>query len=57
LGNLRRLGRAVTAIVITWADYDFDEAAGRLAAEGIPARWLKDREALPALCRDYVLRP
>jgi len=56
LGNLRRLGRAVTAIVITWEDYEFEDAAGRLAAEGVRARWLKDREALPALCRDYVLR-
>ncbi|MBN1588116.1 MAG: DUF58 domain-containing protein [Pirellulales bacterium] len=55
LGNLRRQGRAVTAIVITFADHEFSEAAGRLAAEGVEARHLADRDALPTLCRNYIL--
>jgi uncharacterized protein (DUF58 family) len=55
LGNLRRQGRAVTAIVIAYKDYEFDETAGLLAAEGIEARQLRDRDALPDVCRDYVL--
>jgi len=55
LGNLRRQGRAVTAIVIAYEDWEFAEAAGRLAAEGIEARQLRDRDALPDVCRDYVL--
>lgn len=55
LGNLRRQGRAVTAILIAYYDSEFGEAAGRLLAEGVPVRQLRDRDALPGLCRDYVL--
>lgn len=55
LGNLRRQGRAVTAIVIGYYDDEFGEAAGRLLAEGVPVRRLRDREALVTVCRDYVL--
>ncbi|MBN2292145.1 MAG: DUF58 domain-containing protein [Pirellulales bacterium] len=55
LGNLRRQGRAVTAIVIAYEDYEFEKTAGWLAAEGIETRQLRNREALPNVCRDYVL--
>ena len=53
LGNLRRQGRAVTRDLDTYEDYEFEEAAGWLAAEGIEARQLRSREALPNVCRDY----
>jgi len=55
LGNLRRQGRAVTAMVIAYYDDEFTEAAGRLLAEGIAVRRLRNREALVTVCQDYVL--
>ena len=56
LGNLRRRGFAVTAIVNLYDDEAFRQAAGRLAAEGIEVRHLKDKEGIATICRDYVLR-
>jgi len=56
LGSLRRRGFAVTAIVNVYDADEFDEAAGRLLAEGIQARHLKDKEGIVTVCRDYVLR-
>ena len=50
LGNLRRRGFAVTAIVNLYEDYDYAQAAGRLLAEGIDARHLKDEASLSGLC-------
>jgi uncharacterized protein (DUF58 family) len=55
LGNVRRQGFAVTAIVNTYEVHDFEVAAGRLLAEGVDARHLKDRAALMSVCRDFVL--
>jgi len=56
LGGLRRNGFAVTAIINLYDDVEFERAAALLAAEGIEARHLKSVEALPNLCRQYVLR-
>ena len=56
LGELRRKGLAVTAIVNLYDDLEFERASAQLAAEGIEARHLKSVEALPTLCREYVLR-
>jgi hypothetical protein len=56
LGNLRRKGFAVTAIVNVYDREDFEEASGRLAAEGIEARHLRDPEGISTICRSYVLR-
>ena len=56
LGGLRQHGFAVTAIINVYDDLEFEQASGRLAAEGIEARHLKSVEALPTLCRQYVLR-
>jgi uncharacterized protein (DUF58 family) len=56
LGNLRRNGFAVSAILNIYEAHDFAQAAGRLAAEGIQSRQLKDREGIPTVCRNYVLR-
>lgn len=56
LGNLRRHGFAVTAVLNVYGVSDFEESAGRLLAEGIETRHLNDRASIPTLCRDYVLR-
>lgn len=56
LGELRRKGFAVTAILNLYDDGQFERAWAQLAAEGIEARHLKSVEALPTLCREYVLR-
>jgi len=56
LSSLRRRGFAVTAIVNVYEDSDFARLAGRLLAEGIESRHLKNPEGLPALCGRYVLR-
>jgi uncharacterized protein (DUF58 family) len=55
LGNLRRQGFAVEAIVITYYDHEFEKAAGNLLAEGVPPRQLRDREGVATICRDYIL--
>jgi hypothetical protein len=56
LGELRHKGLAVTAILNVYEDHEFEHASAQLAAEGIEARHLKSVEALPDLCREYVLR-
>ena len=56
LGNLRRKGLAVTAILNLYDQGDFEEAAGRLAAEGIEARRLRNPEEIVTICREQVLR-
>ena len=57
LGNLHRQGYAVSAVLILIADDRFDEAYGRLMAEGVrDIRHLKDEEELPTLCQQEVLR-
>jgi uncharacterized protein (DUF58 family) len=55
LGNLRRQGFAVEAIVITYYDHEFEKAAGNLLAEGVAPRQLRDRDGIATMCRDYVL--
>ena len=56
LGELRHKGIAVTAIVNMFDDEKFGQASALLAAEGVEARQLKSVEALPTVCRQYVLR-
>jgi uncharacterized protein (DUF58 family) len=56
LGNLRRRGHAVTAVLIIFGDNEKDEAAGRLIAQGIDVRLLKNEAGLTALCQQQVLR-
>jgi uncharacterized protein (DUF58 family) len=56
LGGLRQHGFAVTAIINVYDDLEFERASAQLAAEGVEARHLKSVEALPNLCRQYVLR-
>ena len=56
LGNLRRRGFAVTAILNMYEDRDYAEAAGVAMAERIEGLHLKDEESLSSVCRRYVLR-
>jgi hypothetical protein len=56
LGNLRRRGLAVTAIINVYDEYDFAKLAAPLAAEQIDARQLRDRAAIPAVCLKTLLR-
>ncbi len=56
LGELRRKGLAVTAILNLYDDGDFERAWAQLAAQGIDARHLKSVEMLPSLCEEFVLR-
>jgi hypothetical protein len=55
LGNLRRRGFAVTAILNLHEEYDFAVASGPLLAEGIETRHLKDRTFLADICRGFAV--
>ena len=55
LGNLRRRGFAVTAILNLYEESDYALSAGRLLAEGVQSRHLKDEAGLGALCARHVL--
>jgi uncharacterized protein (DUF58 family) len=50
LGNLRRQGFAVTAMVNVYEEHRFAELSGPLVAEGIEVRHLKERASIPTLC-------
>ncbi len=56
LGNLRRRGLAVVAVVNTYEVHDFEQAAGHLQSEGIEARHLRNKESIVTLCSRYVAR-
>ena len=56
LGELRRQGYAITAVINTYEEDDFAHASGPLLAYGIPTRHLKDETAVVEVCRQYVLR-
>jgi uncharacterized protein (DUF58 family) len=55
LGNLRRQGFAVSAILNVFDDYQFSQAAGRLLAQGIDARHLKDEQSIVTICQRQLL--
>jgi len=55
LGNMRRGGYSVTAILIMYDHEEYSKAAGRLLAEGVQTRQLPNKEALVTVCRNYVL--
>jgi hypothetical protein len=56
LGNLRRRGHAVTAVLIIFGEDPYEDAMGRLLAEGIDVRHVRDEAELAALCQQQVLR-
>ena len=55
LGNLRRQGFAVSAILNLFDDYQFSQAAGRLLAQGIDSRHLKDEQSIVTICQRQLL--
>jgi uncharacterized repeat protein (TIGR01451 family) len=57
LGNMRRRGLAITAVLLILGPDALERAYGRLLAEGIrDVRHLADEAALPELCRSQVQR-
>ena len=56
LGNLKRRGFAVTAILNLYEDYDYAQLAGPFLAEGLETRHLKDEQSILEICRGYALR-
>jgi uncharacterized protein (DUF58 family) len=56
LGNLRRRGFAVTAVLNLYEETDYAHSAGRLLAEGIDCRHLKDEAGVASLCGRQVMR-
>ena len=58
LGNLRRSGFAVAAVLIAMDDQDLEPGYGRLLAEGIrDVRHLKSEAGLPTLCQQQARQP
>jgi uncharacterized protein (DUF58 family) len=58
LGNLRRRGLAVAAVLILHEALQLERSYGRLLAEGVrDVRHLRDEAGLPELCRQQVLGP
>jgi uncharacterized repeat protein (TIGR01451 family) len=56
LGTLRRMGYAVTVVLILMEEEQLEIAQGRLLAEGIrDLRLLRDEAELPTLCQQQVL--
>jgi len=56
LGNLRRRGFAITAIINVYEEREYAEAAGHLLAERIETRHLKDDASVTEICRMHALR-
>ena len=56
LGNLRRRGMAVTAIINVFEEHNFAQLSAQLLSERIETRHLKDRAAIPRVCMNLVLR-
>ena len=55
LGELRRRGMAVSAVVNTYYDYEFEESVKWLLAEHIEVRHLRDEESIVSLCNEVAL--
>jgi uncharacterized protein (DUF58 family) len=56
LGSLKRRGYAVVAVLIVFNEFEFQDAAGRLLAQGIEARQVADEAGLSALCGQHLMR-
>ncbi|UUO04849.1 DUF58 domain-containing protein [Blastopirellula sp. J2-11] len=54
LGNLRRAGFTVTAIVNIFDEYEFAQAAGKLLSEGIRCRQLYNLENISSICQEQA---
>ena len=56
LGNIKRRGFAVSAIVNVHDNYDFADMSAPLLAQGIETRHLHSHADIATICRAYVLR-
>lgn len=56
LGNLRRRGYAVVAVMNVFEHYEFEEAAAPLAGQHIETRHLRDKESIPTVCANCLVR-
>jgi len=56
LGNLRRRGFAVTALLNTYDPTEFAEMSGLLLAQRVETRQLVDEGSIPTLCSTLALR-
>lgn len=55
LGNLKKQGYSVVAIVNTWSEDRFVQTTAALIAEGIGAMHLKDEQSIRAICEKQAL--
>jgi len=56
LGNLRRRGYAVTAVLVIFDEHEATTGLGMLMAEGVDARWIASESSLSALCQQQMVR-
>jgi uncharacterized protein (DUF58 family) len=56
LGNLRRRGYAVTAILIVYEPHEFAQLSEPLIAQRVEVRQLSDEVSIPTLCSQAMLR-
>jgi uncharacterized protein (DUF58 family) len=56
LGNLRRRGYAVTALVVMYDDENVLDCLGRLIAEGVDVRRIDTEEAIAGVCSRQMVR-
>lgn len=56
LGNLRRRGFAVTAILNTYDPFEFASMSGLLIAQRVETRQLVDESSVSTICSNFVLR-
>ncbi|MBI2826424.1 MAG: DUF58 domain-containing protein [Planctomycetia bacterium] len=56
LGNLRRRGLAVTAVLVSFDEFESHDLLGRLIAEGLDVRHVTSEASLAALCQRQLVR-
>jgi uncharacterized protein (DUF58 family) len=56
LGNLRRRGFAVTAVLVLADDDSMGDSIGRLMAEGIAIRRVENEETISEMCSEQLVR-
>lgn len=56
LGNLVRRGFAVTAVINIYDNREYSEAAGKLMAERIDCRHLRDEASVSQVCQSHVMQ-
>lgn len=56
LGNLRRRGYAVTAILNVFDSFEFARLSGLLMAQRVETRQLVDEASVPTICSNFVYR-